>query len=294
MSEHSGYPGAPPGWYPDPAGGPGQRWWNGYAWTEATVLPAQPPPPPPPVWAGASPPRGPASEVAPWAVASERLSTRTTNGLVDHELAMVTVARLAVVMPAVYYLVNLAAQRVNADQLRSVGHQFRVDWHDAQIGKTPPPYHGSGGVSPVSLIVGVVAIAAVVAACIWQHRAASAARALGIPSRRSPAWGVGSWFVPIVNLWMPYTAIRDCLPPDDPHRPRVLHWWIAWLVAASVSGAAGICALFSTGAALVLSIPAALACLAVIAWAPGIVTAIAGAHRDLMARQAQSVGALRG
>jgi hypothetical protein len=73
-----------------------------------------------------------------------------------------------------------------------------------------------------------------------------------------------------------------------------LHWWIAWLVAASVSGAAGICALFSTGAALVLSIPAALACLAVIAWAPGIVTAIAGAHRDLMARQAQSVGALRG
>ena len=40
MSEHSGYPGAPPGWYPDPAGGPGQRWWNGYAWTEATVLPS--------------------------------------------------------------------------------------------------------------------------------------------------------------------------------------------------------------------------------------------------------------
>ena len=293
MSEHSGYPGAPPGWYPDPAGGPGQRWWNGYAWTEATVLPALPPPPPPPPWAGASPPRGPATEVAPWAVASERLSTHTTNGLVDHELSMVSVARLAVVMPAVYYLVNLLVQRVNADQLRSIGHQFRVDWHDAQNGVTPPPYHGSGGVSPVSLIVGLVAVAAVVVACIWQHRAASAARALGIPSRRSPAWGVGSWFVPVVNLWMPYTAIRDCLPPDDPHRPRVLHWWIAWLVAAWLSGAAGICALFSPGAALVLSVPAALACLAVIGWAPGIVTAIAGAHRELMARQAQSLGALR-
>ena len=108
-------------------------------------------------------------------------------------------------------------------------------------------------------------------ACIWQHRAASAARALGIPSRRSPAWGVGAWFVPVVNLWVPYSAIRDCLPPDDPHRQRVLQWWIAWLVAAFGSGAAGICALFSTGTALVVSIPAALACLAVIAWAPGIV-----------------------
>jgi hypothetical protein len=42
----SGYPGAPPGWYADPAGGPGQRWWDGYAWTEATVLPNVPPPPP--------------------------------------------------------------------------------------------------------------------------------------------------------------------------------------------------------------------------------------------------------
>ncbi len=291
MSEHSGYPGAPPGWYPDPAGGPGQRWWDGYSWTEATVLPAHPPPPP---WAGASPPTVPASQVAPWAVASERLTTFNTSGLVGGELAMVPVARIAVVMPAVYYVVNLIVQRVNADQLRSVGHQFRVDWHDAQNGITPPPYHGSGGLSPVSLIVGLLALAAVVVACIWQHRAASAARALGIPSPRSPAWGVGSWFVPVVNLWVPYSAIRDCLPPDDPHRPRVLQWWIAWLVAISVSGAAGICALFSTGAALALSIPAALACLAVIAWAPGIVTAIAAAHRDVMARQEQSAAALHG
>jgi hypothetical protein len=38
----------------------------------------------------------------------------------------------------------------------------------------------------------------------------------------------------------------------------------------------------------VLSIPAALACLAVIAWAPGIVTAIAAAHRDAMAEVQKS------
>jgi hypothetical protein len=280
VSEHSGYPGAPPGWYPDPAGGPGQRWWDGYAWTEATVLPQLPPPPPSP-WAGATPPPGPASQPPPWAAASERLGTYNAKQLVDHEQRIVPVARLAVAMPAVYFLVSLILQRVNADQLRSAGHQFRVDWHDAQHGITPPAYHAPGNsLTPLGLLVGVVTLVAVVMACMWQHRAASAGRALGIPSRRSPAWGVGSWFVPIVNLWMPYSAVRDCLPPDHPHRPRVLHWWIAWLLTGFLSAAAGACALFSTGAALVLSIPAALACLAVVAWAPGIVLAVAGAHRE--------------
>ena len=99
--------------------------------------------------------------------------------------------------------------------------------------------------------------------------------------------------MPIVSLWVPYSAIRDCLPPEDPHRPRVLHWWIAWLASAYLSTAAAACALFSTGAALVVSIPAALACLAVIAWAPGIVTAIAAAHREAMSRTTQDAGALR-
>ena len=102
---------------------------------------------------------------------------------------------------------------------------------------------------PIGLLVGVLTLAAVVVACIWQHRAASAGRALGIPSRRSPAWGVGSWFVPIVNLWMPYSAVRDCLPPDHPYRPRVLQWWVAWLLAAFLSAAAGASALVSTGVA---------------------------------------------
>jgi hypothetical protein len=126
----------------------------------------------------------------------------------------------------------------------------------------------------------MVTIAAIVFACIWQYRAASAARALGYPAARSPGWGVGCWFVPIVNLWMPYGAVRDCLPPGHPERARVLRWWVAWLCTAYLSLLSSVFAFFSSGAALAVSVPAALAALAVMAWAPGIVTAIGTAHRE--------------
>ena len=235
MTDQSGYPGAPPGWYPDPAGGPGQRWWDGYAWTESTVLPQRPPPRRPgPVRRR---PRVQPTAVAPWAEASQRLATVTTANLVDNELRLAPLARFAVVLPAIYSLVNLIENRINAQQLRNAGHQFHLEFHDAEVGKKAPAYHGVAPSYGVLFFLLVVLTAiAVVVACVWQHRAASAGRALGIPARYSPAWGVGAWFVPVANLWIPYGAIRDCLPPDDPRRVRrVLQWWIAWLIAA-VSG----------------------------------------------------------
>lgn len=292
MSEHDGYPGAPPGWYPDPAGGPGQRWWDGYAWTEATVLPEHPPPPP---WTAAPPPHEEqATQVAPWAVASERLNAATTGQLVEAELRLAPIGRIAVAVPAACGIATLIIDRVNADRWLAVGHQFRVDWHAAQHNTTPPPYHGPGLFTTANVVVWLVFAIAAVFALMWQHRAASAARALGLPAGQSPAWGVGSWFVPIVNLWIPYQTVRDCLPPGDPHRVRVLQWWIAWLVSGLLGTAVGWSALFSSGVALALSVPVALVDLAIVAWAPGIVTAIATAHGALMTRQAETTNVLQG
>lgn len=280
MSEGNGYPGAPPGWYPDPAGGPGQRWWDGYAWNEAVALPQQPPPPP---WTGAPPPQGPPLEPTPWAVASQRLDAHNTSGLVSSELGVAGLARISLSVPAVVGLLNLVLLRTESSRLLQEGQNFKIVWDYTQRGETPPPLTNQS-LSPWFFLLGLLALAAIVVTLIWQHRAASAARALGFPTTHSPGWGVGSWFVPIINFWFPYQAIRDCLPPDDPNRGRVLQWWLAYMVGGLAGGGAFIAAFFSSGVAVALSIPAAALWIVVLAVAPRVVTSIAVAHRSASAR----------
>ena len=245
VSEDSGYPGAPPGWYADPAGGPGQRWWDGYAWSEATVLPDRPPPPP---WAGAGTPPGPPSQVAPGAVASQRLSTLTTRSLVDGELGIAAGGPF---------------RRRDAGCLlpRQPDHATRQRRPTAlrrapvprDLARHPEPHHATDVPRPQRCTARSRSSSG------WLRWPVSSSRASGntgplrppgrsgsLPAAPPPgAWA--SWFVPVVNLWMPYSAVRDCLPHDDPHRPRVLHWWIAWLVAAYGTAAAGVCALVFLG-----------------------------------------------
>jgi uncharacterized protein YxjI len=50
-------PPPPPGWYADPAGGTGTRWWDGQGWTDHVQQPTPLPPPPPPA-AVQAPPAG--------------------------------------------------------------------------------------------------------------------------------------------------------------------------------------------------------------------------------------------
>jgi len=225
-----------------------------------------------------------------WTGGPERPASANAELLVRDELGLASVARFAVVMPAVYYLAQLINVRVNAAAFRTAGHQVRAAYDAAQAGRTVPTYHVPSLTNPLTVIVGLATVAAVVVACIWQYRAATAARALGFPSRRSPGWGVGAWFVPIVNFWVPYGAIRDCLPAGDPQRARVLRWWLAWVIGVALNFVAFWSAFFSTGVALAFSIPAAIALLAVVAWAPRIVMSIAAAHSRATPGLGQSTG----
>lgn len=56
--------------------------------------------------------------------------------------------------------------------------------------------------------------------------------------RSTPAWSVGSFFIPIVGLWAPYQAMRDLLKASRSPRHWQLEdtpfvivlWWVLWLI----------------------------------------------------------------
>jgi hypothetical protein len=130
---------------------------------------------------------------------------------------------------------------------------FRASYDAAANHVSAPPAPViSATYSLLNDLTGALSIASLVLLLVWQFRAATVARWLGLPARRSPGWGVGSWFVPVVNLWMPYQAIRDCLPPGHPERRRVLRFWLALLGAGTANTAAFFTAPFSVPAAAVL------------------------------------------
>lgn len=81
----------------------------------------------------------------------------------------------------------------------------------------------------------------------WTYWGTRNAHALGM--RRpdfSPAWAVGWHFVPILNLWKPYQALRDTFRGSHPRynrwmsapHPRLLGvWWALWLITAWMDNA---------------------------------------------------------
>ncbi len=167
----------------DPAGGPGQRWWDGYAWTDAVVQPAEPPPPPAPM-TSYPPPTGPA--VRP-------LSDAAVPG--HRELAIAPLARVAVAIPGLYFLASLLNARLHAAQYRIIGHEYHVMLQATQNNQTVPnltiPNGFYGGFSAVAM--GLVGLATLVAVIIGATRGnASTARALGLAGHPLRRVGVGS------------------------------------------------------------------------------------------------------
>lgn len=91
-------------------------------------------------------------------------------------------------------------------------------------------------------------VALAVAFLVWLHRASGNVPALGNPPSGvdyTPGWAVGSFFVPFVNLVVPYKAVREVWVKSDPavrtgddfmfaqpsSAPLVLGWWIMWLAS---------------------------------------------------------------
>lgn len=74
----------------------------------------------------------------------------------------------------------------------------------------------------------------------WIHRANFNARQLGAEGMRfTPGWAVGSYFIPIVNLWKPYQAMKEIWKASSspanwqgaPSGALLGIWWFLWLLS---------------------------------------------------------------
>ena len=96
----------------------------------------------------------------------------------------------------------------------------------------------------VAVLSLIIYVATVVFFLMWLYRAHDNLRAFN-PWHRpdySPGWAVGSFFIPFVNLVVPYRAVKEVwqksIPPDEallaaPGPPAHFPiWWLFWLLAS--------------------------------------------------------------
>ena len=226
---------AGPGWYPDPWRVAPQRWWDGVQWT-AFVGPLPPPAKPPLI------------DVA----GAHRSEERTFKW-----------ARAAVCAWGVFVVAELAVLIAVAGRLR---RDFDLFFHELQTAKPgqplPQPFGGFQQIWIAFDLGELLLLGVGVIFLVWEYHAAQVAQGVGYPARTSPGFGVGSWFIPVINLWFPYWALCDCLPPHHAMRPHALRAWLAYLAAGLCTSVAGVTAMFSAGAA-VIPLGFAVACAAV-------------------------------
>lgn len=105
----------------------------------------------------------------------------------------------------------------------------------------------------VALATLFIFISLVIAFCVWLHRTSKNLPALGNSKSKieyTSGWAVGSFFVPFVNLVVPYKAIKEIWEKSDPSirtdeefmfaapssaPPLLLGWWIVWLASNFIS-----------------------------------------------------------
>ncbi|MFF8914748.1 DUF4328 domain-containing protein [Streptomyces sp. NPDC015032] len=70
---------------------------------------------------------------------------------------------------------------------------------------------------------------------LWRARINSELMSGAAAHRRARGWVVGSWTVPVANLWIPYQVVSDVWRASAPRRPvpvtLVSAWWALFMVA---------------------------------------------------------------
>ena len=207
---------APPtGWYPDPGGGWGWRFWSGTAWTTTIENP---------------PDRR--SELNGVVRREERSAATLLNWLLVANCATVLVSLWSAML-------DLSFKVATAEWVHQVIHvALSTPSGTAPLFPPAPTSTTTGLVAALHVIAVIgqgISVTTVVVVLVFQHRAATAAQFFGYPARFRPSAGVWMWFVPLGNLYLPYRALADCFAPDDRHRKLV--WTTAALAWCGLAAA---------------------------------------------------------
>ena len=87
---------------------------------------------------------------------------------------------------------------------------------DQEISDNPGGFFALALTGVLGLTAIAVYLATVVVFLMWLYRASNNVAAFGEPRQTSAGWAVGSFFVPIANLFIPYQAIKEIWQKSDP------------------------------------------------------------------------------
>jgi len=96
----------------------------------------------------------------------------------------------------------------------------------------------------VGLFQAGVAITTIILFSMWIYRANFNARTLGAQNMKfTPGWSVGYYFIPFLNIWRPYQAMKEIWKAsknptswEGEERGSILPWWWFFFLIASMLG----------------------------------------------------------
>ena len=238
----------PAGWYSDPSSVPGAlRWWDGERWTDQVSSTALPPPP------------------------------ATARVALTREIDVGRLARAAAIATAVAMPIQLVISAFVLSELADFLHDAFSAGH-----AVTPSLRINPMLSLASNLTSITVFVALVVTLVWVHASATTAARLGIPATRSPAWAVGGFLIPVVNLWWPYQSVRDLFPAGHPARQVVGRWWAQHLGATFTPLIALGVAFASVPAAVVVGAGSAVLYVGAAIALRRVITMAASTHTDLL------------
>ena len=113
---------------------------------------------------------------------------------------------------------------------------------DQEISDNPAGFLALALTGVLGLTARAVYLATVVAFLMWLYRVSNNVAAFGKRTQNSSGWAVGSFFVPIVNLFVPYQSVKDIWYKSEPtgadatvysYSPPGFFpaWWGFWLAS---------------------------------------------------------------